>query len=95
LMDNAVNVGSYFLERLDGLHADFPHLIRDVRGMGLMIGMEFAVPSARLVMQTLLSQGVVINAVGDSILRFVPPLIVTASDCDRVVRALRDALASL
>ena len=45
-------------------------------------------------MKALLDQGVVVNAVGDTVIRFLPPLVVTEADCDTVVQALGDALES-
>ncbi len=95
LMANAAHTGAIFLHNLRGLQEQFPETIAEVRGLGLMVGMEFALPIARLVMQEMLAQGIVINAVGDSILRFVPPLVVTEADCGRVVETLRDIVAEL
>ncbi len=95
LMENAVTVGGYFLGALETLQDQFPSLIVEVRGLGLMVGTEFALPIARLVMQEMLARGVVVNAVGDSILRFVPPLVVTKADCDTVVTALRGILSDM
>ncbi len=92
LMAHAVEVGDDFRARLERLQAEMPAKIRAVRGKGLMIGMEFAIPIAKALLSRLLEAGIVVNAVGDTILRFVPPLVVTATDCDRVAQELRAAL---
>jgi acetylornithine/N-succinyldiaminopimelate aminotransferase len=92
LMENAHSVGTYFLERLADLKKEMPARIKEVRGRGLMIGMELHVPEAKSVLKRLLDDGIVVNAVGDTILRFLPPLVVTRTDCDRVVQALHLAL---
>ncbi|MCS6775475.1 MAG: acetylornithine transaminase [Chloroherpetonaceae bacterium] len=92
LMQNAVTVGTYFRERLHDVQREMPDRVREVRGLGLMVGMELAVPIARTVVLQLLERGVVVNAVGDTVLRFLPPLIVSRDDCDTVVDRLRDAL---
>lgn len=92
LMENAVSVGTYFKQQLSTIQHEMPAIIKEVRGMGLMIGMELAIPIAKPVMKRLLETGVVVNAVGDTILRFLPPLVVTREDCDVVAERLKDAL---
>lgn len=94
LMDNAATTGRYFCQQLSHLRTKFPEKIREIRGKGLMIGMEFALPLAKAVSRHLLENGIVVNAIGDTILRFVPPLIVSEQDCDRVVEALQSALTA-
>jgi acetylornithine/N-succinyldiaminopimelate aminotransferase len=92
LMENAVAVGAHFKHGLEQIQSDLPGHIKEVRGAGLMIGVELEQPTAKALLKSMLEQGVVVNAVGDTILRFVPPLIVTREDCDRVVAALHTAL---
>ena len=92
LMQNALNVGAHFQSKLKALKLEFPDKIKEVRGLGLMIGLEFAEPIAKQVQMQLMQNGIIVNAIGTSILRFVPPLVVTNSDCDRVVEAIRDAI---
>lgn len=95
LMAHAVEVGDYFQERLKALQREIPGRIKEVRGRGLMIGIELATPDARAVFQHLWHNGIIVNAVGDRIIRCVPPLVVTQADCDRVVDALRAAFQAL
>jgi predicted acetylornithine/succinylornithine family transaminase len=92
LMDNAARVGQYFLAELRGLRNP---RIQNVRGIGLMVGVELSEPIAKAVLQGLLERGLVANAVGDTILRFLPPLIISESDCDRAVERFSEALSAV
>ena len=94
LMQRAEQTGQYFRNALNQLRADFPARIAEVRGHGLMVGVQFAQPEAKGLYQGLLKAGIIANATGDFVLRFVPPLIVTTADCDRVVDTLRTLLES-
>jgi acetylornithine/N-succinyldiaminopimelate aminotransferase len=91
-MEHAASVGVHFRSGLNSLKDAVPGRIKEVRGAGLMVGVELFNPEAKLLLMSLLEQGIVANAVGDTVLRFVPPLVVTNHDCDRVVAALRTAL---
>jgi predicted acetylornithine/succinylornithine family transaminase len=95
LMENAQRVGAYFRGRLHALEGSSDGAIAAIRGRGLMVGVDLAQPIARKVYQSLFAQGVIANATGDHTLRFVPPLAVTESDCDRVVDALGTALSDV
>lgn len=95
LMENAARVGAHFLRALKGLQTAYPELVHEARGVGLMLALELAVPEARTVQRGLLERGIIVNAVGDTILRFLPPLVVTGAECDAVVTALDAELASL
>jgi acetylornithine/N-succinyldiaminopimelate aminotransferase len=94
LMGRASDVGEHFLRGLRSLLARLPEKITEVRGVGLMIGVELAEPTAKAVLKGLLERGVVANAVGDTVIRFLPPLVVTESDCEQVVEALGETLES-
>ena len=87
-MDNAARVGDYFQGRLRGWVEEIG-IEAQVRGRGLMIGVELSVPLARKLMLQSLQNGLVFNAVGDTILRFLPPLIISTADVDRAMEILR------
>jgi acetylornithine aminotransferase len=78
--------GAYFLERLQGLKERF-EFVKDVRGRGLMVGMELSAPGANIVSKCL-ERGAIINCVHDTVLRFVPPLIAGRSEVDEMVGIL-------
>ncbi|HLV81682.1 MAG TPA: acetylornithine transaminase [Chthonomonadaceae bacterium] len=93
LMENAAATGAYLLERMRQFQREHPDLIREVRGLGLMAGIELAQPDAKAIQSRLLQAGLIVNAVGDRILRLLPPLVITRADCDRAIEILQAALA--
>ena len=94
-MAHAQEVGEYFRASLHCVQTAFPKAINEVRGLGLMIGIEFAVPIARTVLEGLFERGIVSNAIGDTVIRLVPPLVVTKIDCDKVATAIHEILSEI
>lgn len=92
LISNAVKMGRYFMAGLShlGLRHD---LITDVRGLGLMIGLGLA-KGAREIASHCLELGLLVNAIGDSTLRFLPPLTVTEEEVDKALAILEQAVVS-
>ncbi len=82
-------VGGYFKQELAALKEKYPKYVSDVRGAGLMLGMEMhsAAAAAEIVRATL-AHGVIVNCTAGSVLRFVPPLIFTNENVDEVIRVL-------
>ena len=79
-------VGAYFMERLlwlKGRHGK----VKDVRGRGLLLGMDLSVPAAPYV-ASCMEHGFLVNAIQDTMLRFVPPLIIGVEDIDRLIACL-------
>jgi len=66
--------------------------VKEVRGMGLMQAMEFAEPRAKAFQQACLDARLVVNAVDDHSIRFVPPLIVTAEQIDQAQHTMQQVL---
>jgi acetylornithine/N-succinyldiaminopimelate aminotransferase len=93
LMENATRVGDHFLAELWSLQSRHPELIKEARGAGLMVGLELLVPRAKDLLKGLMERGIIANAVGDTVLRFLPPLVVTNADCSKVIDALEETLA--
>jgi predicted acetylornithine/succinylornithine family transaminase len=89
LIRHAEQVGTAFLTELTMLMDEYPDRIAEVRGRGLMVGVDLVADEAREVNNLLLQQGIVANATGDHTLRFLPPLVVTREECGEVVSALR------
>jgi acetylornithine aminotransferase len=89
-LERVRQVGGYFLARLEDLRSKHG-LIKEVRGRGLMIGMELEIPGARIV-EKCLERGFVINCTHDTVLRFVPPLIVQEQEIDRLIQMLDEVL---
>lgn len=88
VLDNVNEVGEYFIEELKKLDKD---VIADVRGKGLMVGLELTKPGAEYV-DKLREKGFLINCTADKVLRFVPPLIITKEDIDKFVKTLDEIL---
>lgn len=86
IIDNCKRVGAYFLEKLSVLKQKYPK-IKDVRGKGLILGMELSDDCTDIVVKCM-NEGVLINSTGGKVIRFVPPLTVTEADVDVVVETL-------
>lgn len=83
--------GQYMKSRLQELQAKFPSLVKEVRGMGLILGMEITKPG-RDIVNACLEKGAIINCTAGNVLRFVPPLIVTQEHIDEVCDILAEVL---
>ncbi|MCX7736489.1 MAG: acetylornithine/succinylornithine family transaminase [Candidatus Kapabacteria bacterium] len=81
LMNHVISVGDYLKQRLIRLQKAFPELILEVRGRGLMQGLLLSFDATKLV-ELLLQQKVIANAASGSVLRLVPPLIISNDDVD-------------
>lgn len=92
LMEHAASVGAYLLDRLTALAAARPDRVQEARGLGLMVALELVRPEARDVRDALFEHGVIVNAVGETVIRLVPPLVITEADCDCLVSALEAIL---
>lgn len=88
ILDNVNEVGDYFISELKKLDKD---IIVDVRGKGLMVGIELTKPGAEYV-DKLREAGFLINCTAGNVLRFVPPLIITKEEIDEFVKALDEIL---
>lgn len=91
VLENVGETGSYLFEELRQL-ADANSKIADVRGCGLMCGVEFSEPIAKEIGEKLRANKVLVGVVGDRVLRIVPPLIVTKTDIDYLINALKEAI---
>lgn len=87
LVENAREVGEYFRKQLRKLSC------KDVRGLGLLIAIEFEEPIGKAVAASCMENGLIVNAIGENIIRFLPPLIVTKADVDRAVEILASAVS--
>ncbi len=83
LAGRAAAVGGYFMERLKGL----PH-VKEVRGKGLLVGVAFDAPVGKAIKHGCADRHLLVTLIGTSVIRMVPPLIVTEADCDRAFEIL-------
>jgi len=90
LLPSINSVGDYFQMKLTGLMRRFS-FIKEVRGQGLMIGMELDFPCKELVLAGI-KQGLLFNVTHDTVMRFLPPYILSEQDVDRAMSALTKIL---
>jgi acetylornithine aminotransferase/acetylornithine/N-succinyldiaminopimelate aminotransferase len=94
LQNHIREIGGYFHERLEQLKTRHG-CIREVRGMGLMLGLELdSAETAKAVVSILLRNKILINRTHETVLRFLPPYIIREKHVDEVIRALDSALTS-
>ncbi|WP_163335980.1 aspartate aminotransferase family protein [Desulfopila sp. IMCC35008] len=90
--------GRYFGDKLQGLADKYPSVATGVRGLGLILGLvltEAGIEHGTGVVNTMFEKGYLMNFAGGTVLRFVPPLVVTELEIDRFVAALDETLAGL
>ena len=92
ILGHVDKVGAYFREKLEGFRKKYPALIKEVRGMGLLLGMELTT-EGRGIVDECLAQGAIINCTAGNVLRFVPPLIVKEAHIDELCAILEPILA--
>ena len=94
LLENAERMGRYLMQKMRQLDAP----IKEVRGKGLMVALEFTEPIAPKVKDECLKAepvGLVVNSIGDYILRFLPPLMVTSEEIDQAVEILQCSISAI
>jgi acetylornithine aminotransferase len=93
ILDNAAKVGEHMraalVRELGGLKG-----VKDIRGMGLMIGVDLTVPCSEL-MGRAADAGLLISVTADTVIRLVPPLIMSAAEADEVVAILAPLVKQL
>lgn len=94
ILDQCNRMSKYFFEKLEQLKAEFPYFIKEVRGIGLIIGVELT-RECDTIVNACLNNGILINCTMGNVLRFVPPLIIQRKDIDLLVEVLRDILSKL
>jgi predicted acetylornithine/succinylornithine family transaminase len=90
LLASIRRVGAYLFDRLRALAADHETLVAEVRGAGLIAGMELRVDAAPVV-QAALERGLIVNRTSGTVVRLLPPYIITERDVDEAVGILREA----
>lgn len=90
LLKHVQQVSQHLLRKLEKVKKQFSQII-EIRGMGLMLGMELTVP-ARPIVEACMKRGMLITNAGVKVLRFVPPLVITEKEIDEAVAILQEAL---
>ena len=89
---NALKIGAYLESKLDGLRASRPDVVKGVRGMGLLLALQFQSAIAPSVAAAANNQGLLLNPVLPDAVRFMPPLTITEVDVDECVAKLDRAI---
>jgi predicted acetylornithine/succinylornithine family transaminase len=93
LLERIGETGAYFKKQLQGLQHKFP-FVRDVRGEGLMLGVELAFPGREIVNRCL-EAGFIINCTHDTVLRLLPPYLITRKEINKFIKALDQIFAGI
>jgi acetylornithine/N-succinyldiaminopimelate aminotransferase len=94
LMKQAGIIGEYLKSKAIELHRQFPAIIKEVRGYGCMLGIDIN-RGGQPIVDELLNRGILINCTNTSVLRFLPPYIITQEQCDQLIFELHSVLKSL
>ena len=89
LVKNSATLGEYFQGQLRGIESQ---KIREVRGLGLMIGVELKEKAGPYV-QKLMDKGIIVLLAGATVIRLLPPLVISKEQIDIVVKAFKEVLA--
>ena len=93
LLSKAQKSGAYLLEKVNALKAKYP-VVKEVRALGLMCGLELSVPGKQIV-EKAIEKGLLINCTHDTVLRLMPALNITKKEIDRAVYILDEILKGL
>jgi acetylornithine/N-succinyldiaminopimelate aminotransferase len=93
LLEHAASIGDYFRNRLNDLKTRYPFII-EVRGLGLMIGVEFDSDElAKAILAGMMDRRILLNRTHETVLRFLPPFLITREHVDLAIDALSELLA--
>lgn len=92
LVENADTVGTYLIGELEKMRRSEPH-IKDVRGRGLMVGVEMDIPQGEVRKRLIYDQHCFTGGAGTNVLRILPPLVITKSDVDDFLFRLKKVFA--
>lgn len=93
ILNRAEEIGEYLLGELEALGHRYP-FVTEVRGIGLMIGMGLSIPGGDIVKKGH-ERGLLLNVTHDTVLRFVPPLVVTKQEINRMIEILDGIFAEI
>jgi len=94
IVENCANVGEYFKAQLLKLKDKY-FFIKDVRGMGLMLGLETDDNAAAQLQKKLFDKRYIVGCIGGKILRILPPLIISNSDVDNFINVLEECMKGI
>ena len=89
MLDHVVKVSNFLKQQFEGLKDEFPDVVDELRGKGLLIGMRLKKPALD-VRKNALSKGLLCGSAGDNVLRMAPPLIITEDHVREAIGILRE-----
>jgi ornithine--oxo-acid transaminase len=94
LVERSAELGAWFLDELRALQSP---LVREVRGKGLLIGIEIdpALSSARAVCERLMRRGILSKETHDTVIRIAPPLVITREQLRAALTGIRETFAEI
>ncbi len=92
-LDDVKGKGNFFKEKLEEIIADFPALASEYRGLGLICALELSIDQAKRIQGRCSSEGLLINAIGDHVLRFLPPLTISSNELEAGLKIIRRILS--
>ena len=93
ILKNAEESGIYLREKLEGLKEKY-NFIKDIRGMGLMQGIEVDVDPKKIIKEAI-ENGLLLVGAGEKVIRFVPPLIINKEEIDEAIEILEKSLKTI
>lgn len=95
-LKNVNEMGAYLKSGLSKIQADYPSVVKEVRGLGLIVGMELSAGyDTAAVVDLCRQQGVLVISAGLNTVRFLPSLLIKKDEIDLAVSAVRNAVKSL
>ncbi|TYQ15236.1 UNVERIFIED_CONTAM: acetylornithine aminotransferase/acetylornithine/N-succinyldiaminopimelate aminotransferase [Acetivibrio alkalicellulosi] len=94
LVENSEKMGAYFIEKLSLLAKKY-EFIKEIRGKGLMIGLQFSVDKAVEIKDKCFDKGYLVGSIGNNIIRMLPPLTVSKEDIDKLTEMLDTILSDV
>ncbi|MDI6745216.1 MAG: acetylornithine transaminase [Thermodesulfovibrionales bacterium] len=94
MFDQCTRMGEYLRKELRSLQKEYPAVIADIRGMGLLVGMEITMDGSSIV-KACMEKGLLLNCTAGNVLRFTPPLIVHERDIDSMLDILDEVLSNV
>lgn len=88
-LENVVKVSNFLKQQFEGLKDQYPDVVEEIRGKGLLIGMKLKKPALD-VRKNALSKGLLAGSAGDNVLRMAPPLIITEDEVRKAVKILSE-----
>lgn len=92
IVSHTADIGAYFKGQLQELAKKYPNLVKEVRGMGLLLGMEMSCPNSEIVSKAM-EKGMILIAASNNVIRFIPPLVIQREHVDKCCTLLDEILS--